>query len=219
MYGSVLALIGLMVGGEPIVLENDVVEIQFSKFKIPCRVDPSQQDKIATVRLFVSEDHGKTWKHAKDGTLTDSTFTFFASGDGLYWFAVQMMYKDDRRFPAELKDLAPALKVYVNTERKALQRPPAPAPPPPPTPDPLFSPPARKTSNSQQTVEQWQQKAEQLAIIVAYLRAKIMEPPQRQERKDQQQLEKLQHEMKELRTTVEQLRQRVAELEAERKTK
>jgi hypothetical protein len=88
---------------------------------MPLYFAPNRQEKIERVRMFVSEDRGKTWQHQKDYKSTDEFVAFTASRDDHYWFALQVLSKDGSREPAELRDLAPAMKVYVNTRRNALK--------------------------------------------------------------------------------------------------
>lgn len=90
-------------------------------FIIPFEVDP-RPEAIDRLRLFVSLDQGKTWKHAKDAKPTDGKFTYTAPKDGLYWFAVQTVLKDGKNEPEE-KDFDASLKLYVNQERKAVRKP------------------------------------------------------------------------------------------------
>src|SRR5260370_279399 len=120
MHGFALLFIGLALAGDPIELPKDVFEVQARAFDIPIQVNPNRRDTIERIRLFVSVDRGKTWKHAQDCQPTDEQVSFTAPKDGLYWFAVQTVLKDNKKEPAE-KDLAASLKVYVNAERKALK--------------------------------------------------------------------------------------------------
>lgn len=88
---------------------------------MPLLLDPARQAKIKLIRLFFSEDHGKTWQHQQDYDPTDKQVTFTAPRDGLYWFTLQVVLKDGKKEPANKRDLAPSMKVLVNTERRALK--------------------------------------------------------------------------------------------------
>jgi hypothetical protein len=121
MHGFALAFLGLALCADPVELPKDVEEIQSRQFAMPLNFDPSRQDTIQRVRLFVSEDQGKTWKHEKDYRASDKQVTFTAGRDGHYWFALQIDFKNGKSEPARIEALAPAMKVYVNTERKALK--------------------------------------------------------------------------------------------------
>jgi hypothetical protein len=121
MHGLALVFTGLVFCSDPIELAGDVVEIQTRQLAMPLRFDPDRQDKIERVRLFVSEGRGKAWNHKKDYKATDEQVTFAAPRDGLYWFALQTVFKDGKCEPATQDDLVPAQKVYVNSERKVLK--------------------------------------------------------------------------------------------------
>jgi hypothetical protein len=121
MHGLALVCASILCAAEPVELPKDVWEMDSREFAMPIRIIPDKAEKINCLRLYMSEDSGKTWKHVKDGKPTDDRFTYKASKDGLYWFALQVEYLDGKCEPAELNQLVPAQKVYVNTERKALK--------------------------------------------------------------------------------------------------
>lgn len=123
MLGLVLFSLSFSQPVQPIALASDVDQIETRRFAMPLQVDPNRRDKIERIRLFLSEDSGKTWKHCKDYKPSDEQVTFTAPRDGLYWFALQIVFKHGKSEPAEVDDLAPAMKVYVNTERRALKVP------------------------------------------------------------------------------------------------
>jgi hypothetical protein len=122
MHGFALAFLGLALSADLIELPKDVHEIRTRQFAMPLRFDPDRRAKIEKVRLFVSADQGKTWKHKKDYKPRDKQLIFFtAPRDSEFWFALQVVFKEGDSEPAEPDDLAPAMKVYVNSERKALK--------------------------------------------------------------------------------------------------
>ncbi|HTU21585.1 MAG TPA: hypothetical protein VMG10_26345 [Gemmataceae bacterium] len=121
MHGYVLGLLGLVVAADPIEMAKDVYEIRTRQLAMPIRVATNYRDKVTKMRLFVSEDQGKTWKHKKDYKPSAKQAVFTAPRDGLYWFALQVVLKDGGIEPADLDDLLPVMKVYVNAERKPFQ--------------------------------------------------------------------------------------------------
>ncbi len=132
---------------DSVELPNDVYEIETRQFAIPIRSKPDELAKMKKVRLFVSEDRGKSWKHKKDYKPTDKRAIFTAPHDGQYWFAVQVVLKDGNREPAERDDLVPAMKVFVNSERRTLK--------------------------TQKSYEELQREVEQLRKTVEQLQTKI----------------------------------------------
>lgn len=96
----------------------DEYEINTPRFALPIYITPSNRGRIVTIRLFTSEDKGKTWKHEKDYKPCDERIFFTAPHDGRYWFAVQTVLTDGSRNPADLSSLVPAMTVYANFEGK-----------------------------------------------------------------------------------------------------
>jgi hypothetical protein len=104
----------------PVQRKDGVWEVEARDFALPVRIDPARRAGIAKVRLFVSRDAGKTWEHYKDTGPDEDRERFMAPRDGTYWFAVQVVLKDDGKDPPDLKDLVPAMKVHVNSARQPL---------------------------------------------------------------------------------------------------
>lgn len=112
----------------PAVVEPDELEFPHRKFVIPFMLPPGTQRPIQSIRLYVSEDRGKTWKIADERPRTVDRFSFAATHDGHYWFAVQTIEANGKRNPVRTTDLTPALKVYLNESGRPLMRRPAPPP-------------------------------------------------------------------------------------------
>lgn len=121
MHGFAPLFLAMVFAADPLELPKDVYEIQTKHFAIPFRVMPDYQDKIEKMRLFVSQDQGKTWKHKKDFRPNDKRVIYTPPHDGLYWFSLQVVLKNGERNPADLDDLIPNMKVYVNSEQKTLE--------------------------------------------------------------------------------------------------
>jgi tetratricopeptide (TPR) repeat protein len=122
-------------------------EIKSSRFAIPIGINGVRREDIEKIRLFVSEDEGKTWKPEKDYKPGDERALFTAPHDGRYWFAAQIVLKNGDSIPAKLE--GPALKVYVNSEGN--------------------------TSNTQKPCEESEGDVEQLRKKVEHLEKKIKE--------------------------------------------
>jgi hypothetical protein len=103
-------------------LPKDVVEVQTRRIVIPVQVDPDRQQDIDRLRLFVSEDRGKTWLPLAECRPSEKQFSLAAPGDGLYWFAVQVLLKNGAPEPPKVTDLQPGQKVYVNTGGRDIKR-------------------------------------------------------------------------------------------------
>ncbi len=84
-------------------------------FRIPFNLDPSGKDRIKELHLVYSEDQGYEW-HSSSRTPPDHPwFTFRASHDGEYWFAVQTLTIDGKVSPRLDATVEPNLKVVVDT--------------------------------------------------------------------------------------------------------
>ena len=69
--------------------------------------------------FYVSTDQGKTWVGAGNAKPTQDAFNFHAEKDGLYWFTVQAKDRDGKYDPPDIAQVAPALKVMIDTQRAA----------------------------------------------------------------------------------------------------
>ncbi len=106
---------------DPSEPDEDVDVMDDRSFYIPIFPNPKAQDKIDKIRVFVSHDRGKSWSHHKDWNPGDTGVSFTAPRDGLYWFAVQSVFKDKTKDPPDEMDLVPGVKVFVNSERRPLK--------------------------------------------------------------------------------------------------
>jgi hypothetical protein len=46
----------------PLVIDDDVFEFPHRGFQIPVTIQPSRRHEVRSLQLYVSSDHGKTWK-------------------------------------------------------------------------------------------------------------------------------------------------------------
>jgi hypothetical protein len=121
MHGFALAVLGFGIPTGPVVVPRDVLECPAQSFAMPLRLAPEVQGKVRQIRVFVSQDRGKTWEHYKDYKPAAEKVTYHAPEDGLYWFALQLVFNDGNRDPVEVDDLVPVRKVYVNTEGRTIK--------------------------------------------------------------------------------------------------
>jgi hypothetical protein len=121
MYGFALLFLTFCAAADGAELPKDVIETKSLTFVIPIQVSAEGQKEIKTLRVFVSLDRGKTWKHFKDCKLNEKEFAFTAPRDDLYWFAVQLVRKDGKMEPSAMANLKPIIKVFVNSAQKAVQ--------------------------------------------------------------------------------------------------
>src|SRR5262249_48960545 len=82
--GSLHCGIGEVAAGR---IHGELTCSRTSSFKIPFQVDAGQ--KLRELRLFVSDDQGKSYRLAARATPDEKTFVFRAPRDDVYWFTVQ----------------------------------------------------------------------------------------------------------------------------------
>jgi hypothetical protein len=122
MHGLALALLGLTLSADPVEVAHDVEEINTLRFAFPLMVDPDRREKIERIELYVSTDRGCTWKLHSDSKPTAKSVLFNAPRDGLYLFALRVVFVSGKSEPEELGDLVPQQKVYVNSKQLELKR-------------------------------------------------------------------------------------------------
>jgi regulation of enolase protein 1 (concanavalin A-like superfamily) len=121
MHGFMLVVLGSVLSADPVAITRNTMEMDTRRFAMPLLLTEPDKAKSERVRLFVSQDRGKSWQHVKDCKPTEELVRFTAEDDGLYWFALQVVGKDGNRKPAKLENLEPDVKVYVNTEGRTLK--------------------------------------------------------------------------------------------------
>lgn len=85
-------------------------------FRIPFNVDPTERARLKAVQLWVSEDAGFTWKLRSETTPDRPSFTFRATRDEEYWFAVRTLDMQGKLYPGEDSQVEPSMKVIVDTK-------------------------------------------------------------------------------------------------------
>lgn len=89
-------------------------------FRIPFNVDPADRPRLKEVQLWVSDDTGYTWKTVSRTTPDRPAFTFRASRDGEFWFAVRTVDSKGNLYPSDDEKAEPSMKVVVDTTPPSL---------------------------------------------------------------------------------------------------
>lgn len=92
--------------------DGDAHRTRNKKFLIPIELGADRK-AVKEARLFVSRDKGKTWDKAQVVSPDEANFVYEADDTGLYWFALQLAYKDGRVSP-DMKDFKADLKVLID---------------------------------------------------------------------------------------------------------
>jgi hypothetical protein len=115
--------LGFFYVGLPVVLPHDVYELPSRAITIPLSANGFSPEKSERLRIWASDDCGRTWKLHSELQATASRFDFIAPRDGQYWFTIQIALKDGKFDPATLDHPKEIVKVYANANRLAVIRP------------------------------------------------------------------------------------------------
>ncbi|MFV0442614.1 MAG: hypothetical protein ACK5Q5_03480, partial [Planctomycetaceae bacterium] len=90
------------------------------RFRIPFQSNAEEMQRIGAkeVQLHVSTDAGRTWKVAQTVSPQDARFTFLATTNGAYLFAVRTIDRQGQTHPAG--ELQPSLSVVVDDQQPQL---------------------------------------------------------------------------------------------------
>ena len=88
------------------------------QFQVPYQVNPSGRD-IVEVRVFQSADLSKPWSLLHRLDQTKGHFRFDTKQDGVVWFSIQSLDRDQRLWPPGAPQ--PSLKIHVDTQKPELQ--------------------------------------------------------------------------------------------------
>ena len=91
-----------------------VHQVNSRRFALPIVIPANQRGKVERLKLHVSEDLGKTWRHTQDYQPGD-TAAIDLPRDGEFWFVLQVVYNDRTQEPAEVKNFRAHQKVNVKT--------------------------------------------------------------------------------------------------------
>lgn len=99
---------------------DSLLYLKDSRFTVPIELDPGVTSQVSEIRLFVSNDRGRSWKHLRTVKPTLKAFEFQSQGDGEFWFAVASVDLKGRVQP-EIHALAPDVKVVIDTKAPVIE--------------------------------------------------------------------------------------------------
>jgi hypothetical protein len=108
-------LLGSSTPGQTQSPASDVSYSRFAVFRIPFQTETSAQ-RLRQVQLYYSIDQGQSWQAANTAAPDLRYFDFRAARDGQYWFTVQTIDLEGRRYPVTMEGARPGLKVIVDTQ-------------------------------------------------------------------------------------------------------
>src|SRR6266446_6177582 len=80
----------------------DAVHLNERNFQIPLRIEEARRAEIKQVILWASVDGGKSWDQASTVTPDKEGFNYYAPGDGLYLFKLQVEDQKGKKQPADV---------------------------------------------------------------------------------------------------------------------
>lgn len=81
------------------------------KIEIPINYDLTRKARIDELRLYVSEDKGKTWRRVATAKPDAKFFSYEAPREGVFSFGLVIVGKDGRHDPTEIAQLVPAYHI------------------------------------------------------------------------------------------------------------
>lgn len=108
----------LTVAPAGVQLDKDADGVVYSRhlaFRIPLNLTDQDRERCKAIRLFVSQDQGKTWVRHSDGSPDMKLVTFRAKQDGDFWFTLAIVMEDGTQQPDDIRTVEPGLKVTVDT--------------------------------------------------------------------------------------------------------
>src|SRR5262245_37896639 len=92
-----------------------IIFTRYRQFRIPFNPGPAE-NRIKQLQLFVSTDQGRSWQPSAAAAPDKRFFSFTAERDGYYWFAVQTLDADNKLNPVTFDNVAPSMKVVIDTQ-------------------------------------------------------------------------------------------------------
>jgi hypothetical protein len=110
----------MLAGGSADWREEGTVYSGQRSFRIPLDLSADERAGITGIRLYVSENGGRTWVRHHDADPSAQFITFRANEDGPYWFSVALVDRQGEQIPADIRTAEPGLRVMVDTARPEL---------------------------------------------------------------------------------------------------
>ncbi|HKI36784.1 MAG TPA: hypothetical protein VKA46_33325 [Gemmataceae bacterium] len=87
------------------------------RFTLPVRMDPKHKGNIEHVKLYLSDDRGRTWRLLATRPSDCDEFLISFERDGVYWFAAKVVDKNKVESPIGIgKEGARVMKVRADRE-------------------------------------------------------------------------------------------------------
>jgi hypothetical protein len=96
-------------------LSSEPIYTNLRRFHIPFKTPATQQNRLKQLQLYFSTDQGRTWQASAIVAPDQDAFKFQCDRDGMYWFTVRTLDKDNIYNPPTLQGSQPSLKVVVDT--------------------------------------------------------------------------------------------------------
>jgi len=85
------------------------------QFRIPFNTGTGA-GRLKLLQLYVSADQGRSWQPSATAPPDQGHFRYTSERDGFFWFTVQTLDLEGRRYPLTLEGATPSLKVVIDTQ-------------------------------------------------------------------------------------------------------
>src|SRR5262245_47741431 len=92
----------LLASGAP--QADDFIHMNQRGFQIPINIQPERKSEVRELILYISRDQGKTWGIQSRAGAAAKGFDFFADGEGLHYFSVQVTDQRGKQDPPDIYD-------------------------------------------------------------------------------------------------------------------
>lgn len=120
----VLACLGLMAGQTPLPsapTPSDTLYLNRRVLQIPLTFQEARRAEIKEILLFASPDQGMNWQQVAAAKASDSTITFNAPSDGVYWLRVASVNRLGKQEPDNIRVGPPDQKLVIDTLKPLLR--------------------------------------------------------------------------------------------------
>src|SRR6202022_1628540 len=91
------------------------VHMKERSFIFPIKVEPARRPDIKQLELYQSLDEGRTWAQIAVVSPEKDGVTVNALTDGMYWYSLQSVFKDNSRDPSDVLKAPPSQKILIDT--------------------------------------------------------------------------------------------------------
>lgn len=102
---------------------SDIFHTNQRNHAVPVNVPDAVRAEMKEFLLYESTDGGRSWKQAGAIPASKTSFTYYAPGDGMFWFQVASVNRQNVQSPDDktLMSAAPHLKMQIDTVKPVMK--------------------------------------------------------------------------------------------------